>query len=78
MFDATTEPTPAKLVDIATRLRDVPLGNDARLEWLMLALDGHPAGLQKRLVMYARSTEIGFIDDQQASVLMGALGLGPA
>ena len=65
-------------VDIAPRLQSAPLGNDARMEWLMLALDSRPAGLQKRLVLAARSAEVGFIDDQQASVLIGALGLGAA
>jgi hypothetical protein len=51
------------------------LGNDARMEWLFAALDGHPNPSKKRLIVLAASPQVGFLNLQQATVLLSALGL---
>lgn len=52
-----------------------PLPNDPRLEWLYLCLDGHPNITKKRIITLAASPEVGFLDHQQATILIDALGL---
>ena len=54
------------------------LPNDVRMEWLYAALDGHPNVSKKRLIVLAASPEVGFLDRQQATILIGALGLEAA
>ena len=54
-------------------IKTVP--NDPRMEWLFRALDGHPNVTKKRLLLEARSPEVGFIDDRTATILIDALGL---
>jgi hypothetical protein len=54
------------------------LPNDARQEWLFIALDGKPNATKKRLICLAASPEVGFLDRQQATILIGALGLEAA
>jgi hypothetical protein len=49
--------------------------NDARMEWLFRALDGHLNVVKKRLILEARTPEVGFLGDQQATILISALGL---
>ena len=54
------------------------LPNDARQEWLFIVLDGKPNATKKRLIVLAASPEVGFLDCQQATVLISALGLEAA
>ena len=54
------------------------LPNDPKMEFLFACLDGHPNVSKKRLLMLARSPEVGFIGDQQAQILISALGLEAA
>jgi len=54
------------------------LPNDARMEWLYSALDGRPNSAKKRLIILAASPEVGFLDRQQATILISALGLEEA
>jgi hypothetical protein len=49
--------------------------NDAKMEFLFACLDGHPQASQKRLILQARSPEVGFIDDTTATTMIDALGL---
>jgi hypothetical protein len=49
--------------------------NDARIEWLYRALDGHPNVRKKRLILEACRPEVNFLDRQQGTVLIDALGL---
>ena len=55
-----------------------PVPNDPRIEWMFGALMGHPAPRQKRLIMQARQSHVGIIDDGQAERLLSALGLESA
>ena len=49
--------------------------NDARQEFMFDCCDGLPPTRQKRLIHRARSSEVGFIDDASAEILLDALGL---
>ncbi len=49
--------------------------NDPRQEFLFDCCDGHLPARQKRLILRARSPELGLIDDATAEVLIDALGL---
>ncbi len=49
--------------------------NDPRQEFLFGCCDGLPPARQKRLILRARSPEVGFIDDAAAEILLDALGL---
>ena len=55
-----------------------PAPNDARLEFIFDCCEGQPPARQKRLILRARSNEIGFLDHQQAEQAMVALGLKEA
>jgi hypothetical protein len=55
-----------------------PVGNNPRHEFIFDVCDGLPVARQKRLVMRARSPEIGFIDDHDAETLIDALRLREA
>ncbi len=61
-FDRTVEPVP----------------NDPRMEFMFDCLDGLPSARQKRLILRARRPEVAFIEDQDADVLLSALGLKEA
>ncbi len=52
--------------------------NDARTEFMFDVLDGLPPARQKRLILRARRPEVAFIEDQDADVLLSALGLKEA
>ena len=50
--------------------------NNPRHEMMFDILTGLPPARQKRLILRARDTRVGFITDGDADVLMSALGLG--
>ncbi len=49
--------------------------NDPRQEFMFDCCDGLPPVRQKRLILRARSPEVGFLDDATAEILLDALGL---
>ena len=61
---------------VARTVERVP--NDPRSEFMFDVCDGLPPARQKRLILRARSPEVGFIDDATATILLDALGLREA
>lgn len=63
--------------DGVTRLPTAPesVPNNARHEFLFDACDGLPPARQKRLIVRAAMPEVGFIEADDARVLLSALGL---
>lgn len=55
-----------------------PVTNDARNEFILSCCEGLPPARQKRLILQARSHEVGFIGDGDAEILIDALGLRSA
>lgn len=53
-----------------------PLSNNPAMELLYLCLDGKDNVTKKRIILLARQPDIAWIDDQAATVLIDALGLG--
>jgi hypothetical protein len=74
-----SEPVPSDVVvPFPFEKRVEPVPNDARMEWMFSALEPHEPASKKRLILQARQEHVGIIDDQQASILIGALGLKEA
>ena len=51
------------------------LPNDPRMDWLFSVVEGLPDARKKRLILQARSPEVGFLDDGQTDVMLDALGI---
>ena len=52
--------------------------NDPRQEFMFDLLDGLPPARAKRLILRARSSEVGFIDDAAAEILLDVLAVREA
>jgi hypothetical protein len=52
--------------------------NNPQQEFLFDCCQGLPPSRQKRLIMRARSQEVGFLGDQDTEILIDALGLRSA
>jgi len=65
----------ASVIDFPRSRKLEKFPNDARMEWLFIALDGHENAVKKRLIVLGASAEVGFLSDQQATALISALGL---
>ena len=55
-----------------------PLPNDSRMEFMFGVVEGQPPAQQKRLIVEAAQEQVGLLDDQQAGLLIDALGLKEA
>jgi hypothetical protein len=49
--------------------------DDARMAWLWLVLDGHLNPRKKQIILEAARPEVGFLNREEATVLIAALGL---
>tara|TARA_R110000868_G_scaffold87274_6_gene244238 strand:- start:292 stop:489 length:198 start_codon:yes stop_codon:yes gene_type:complete len=54
-----------------------PVGvpNEARMEWLYSVVEGLPKARQKRLIVQAALSEVGFLTPDEAERLLSSLGL---
>lgn len=61
---------------VARTVETVP--NDPHQEFMFDVCEGVPPARQKRLILRARSREVGFIDQATADILLDALGIQEA
>lgn len=59
-------------------MRPERVPNNARMEWLFDCLQDMPPARQKRLVLMARTAEVGFLDEVDAEIVLNSLGLREA
>lgn len=53
----------------------VSVPNEARIEWLYSVVEGLPKARQKRLIVQAALSEVGFLTPYEAERLLSSLGL---
>ena len=56
----------------------VRVPNEARVEWLYSVVEGLPPARQKRLIVQAALSEVGFLTPYEAERLLSSLGLEAA